>query len=368
MLELETQVPNTPAEENIEGYEEPTPGGWDGYPLDELVIRDERRAVQDVVRRISHRRFILDPDFQRPLVWDRQKQSRLIESILMRIPLPVFYVAEDMDGRMVVVDGRQRLTTLQEFIAGDLKLDLKDRPELDRKKFQDLEPRLQYRIEDCQLHFYIIAASVPERAKLDIFERVNGGEVLTRQEMRNALFSGPATKFLGTEAGSELFVKATGNSLNQSRMRDREFVNRFCSFSLLPLDAYRGNMDEWLAESLKMMNRAESGQLEDLRRRLHTGLTNNLAVFGKYAFRKHKATSQERGIINASLYDVMSTGLSTYEPELVAGCAEALRAAFFDLLADKDFEKAITYGPNTRREVNTRFRMANEMLSKVLDV
>src|SRR5690606_8518088 len=83
------------APSEIEGYEPPTPGGWEGYPLDELAIRDERRTAMDVVRRIENNRFILDPEFQRDFVWDKTKQSRLIESILLRIPLPVFYVAED---------------------------------------------------------------------------------------------------------------------------------------------------------------------------------------------------------------------------------------------------------------------------------
>src|SRR5436853_7006488 len=91
----------------VEGYEAPTPGGWEDYPLDELAIRDERRTAEDVVRRIEKGRFVLDPDFQREFVWDDKKQSRLIESILMRIPPPVFYAAEATEGRRIVVDGRE---------------------------------------------------------------------------------------------------------------------------------------------------------------------------------------------------------------------------------------------------------------------
>lgn len=155
-----------------EGVEPPTPGGWGDYPTDELEIRDESRTALDVVRRIEKGRFVLDPDFQREFVWDEKKQSRLIESILMRIPLPAFYVAEDAEGRLIVVDGRQRVTTLKRFINGELKLDLEDRKDLHGKKFDQLEARLQNRVEDCQLRFYIIDHKVPERARLDIFERV----------------------------------------------------------------------------------------------------------------------------------------------------------------------------------------------------
>lgn len=353
------------ASDGIEGYEPPTPGGWEDYPLDSLAIRDERRTAEDVVRRIVKGRFILDPDFQRDFVWDKNKQSRLIESILMRIPLPVFYVAEDSEGRLLVVDGRQRLTTLKRFLEGDLKLQVKDRQDLNGKRFADLEPRLQNRVEDCQLHFYIIDHDVPERARLDIFERVNGGEVLTRQQMRNAIYNGASTEFLRDQAKSQLFIEATGKSLNAKKMQDREFVNRFCSFSLLDLDSYRGDMDEWLARGLIKMNAMKDLELSILRDRFERSLRNNKGVFGKHAFRKHKQPDQQRSVINASLYDVMITGLADIPEQTVIDRADALRTCFYALMEDDVFIKAVTYGPNTGKEVRTRFAMAKQMFDEV---
>lgn len=355
----------TQASNMIEGYEPPTPGGWEGYPLDELAIRDERRTAEDVVRRIDKGRFILDPDFQRDFVWDKSKQSRLIESILMRIPLPVFYVAEDSEGRLIVVDGRQRLTTFQRFLAGHLTLDLEDRPDLNGKRFADLEPRLQNRVEDCQLHFYIIDHAVPERARLDIFERVNGGEVLTRQQMRNAIYNGASTAFLRDQASSQLFIEATGKSLNAKKMQDREFVNRFCSFSLFDLNSYRGDMDEWLARGLTVMNEMADSGLSTLRERFERSLRNNKTVFGKHAFRKHKTPEQQRSVINASLYDVMITGLADIEEPNVIEHADGLRARFYALMDNDVFIKAVTYGPNTGKEVRTRFSMGKQMFNEV---
>lgn len=351
----------------LEGYELPVPGGWEGYPLDELAIRDERRTTSDVIRRIKHKRFILDPDFQRGFVWDKDKQSRLIESILLRIPLPVFYVAEDDEGRLIVVDGRQRLTTLLHFLDNRLALQLKDRPELDGKRFDGLDVRLQNRVEDCQLLFYIIDRTVPERARLDIFERVNGGEVLTRQQMRNAIYNGPATTFLREEAETALFCEATGGSLNTDKMQDREMINRFCSFRLLNLDTYRGDMDDWLARGLEEVNRASQDDLDVLHNRFRRAMKNNLLVFGRQAFRKHSFQNQRRSVINASLFDVMSTGLARYSESRVAENAEMLRQSFFNLMEDDEFIHAITYGPNTPREVRTRFRIARAMFEEVFD-
>jgi len=357
-----------PAEEILDGYEPPAPGGWEGYPLDELAIRDERRTTSDVIRRIKNGRFVLDPDFQRGFVWDRDKQSRLIESILLRIPLPVFYVAEDNEGRLIVVDGRQRLTTLLHFLDNKLALQLRDRPELDGKRFDGLDVRLQNRVEDCQLLFYIIDRAVPERARLDIFERVNGGEVLTRQQMRNAIYNGRATAFLRDEAETGLFRQATGGSLNANKMQDREMINRFCSFSLLSLDTYRGDMDEWLAKGLEVMNKASPDELGNLSSRFRLAMKNNLVVFGRQAFRKHSFPNQRRSVLNASLFDVMSTGLARYPESRVKEKANMLREKFFNLMDDSGFIKAITYGPNTPREVRTRFRIASDMFAEVFDV
>lgn len=355
------------ANEVLDGYEVPVPGGWEGYPLDELAIRDERRTTSDVIRRIKSDRFVLDPDFQRGFVWDEDKQSRLIESILLRIPLPVFYVAEDVQGRLIVVDGRQRLTTLLHFLDNKLALRLKDRPELDGKRFEKLDVRLQNRVEDCQLLFYIIDRSVPERARLDIFERVNGGEVLTRQQMRNAIYNGPATVFLRDESETAIFRDATGGSLNTKKMQDREMINRFCSFWLLNLDAYRGDMDEWLAKGLEAMNKATKDDLELLSRRFRRAMKNNFMVFGRQAFRKHSLQNQRRSVLNASLFDVMSTGLARYSEDRVKESTEELRQEFFKLMDDDEFIRAITYGPNTPREVRTRFRIANAMFKEVFD-
>ena len=99
----------------------------------------------------------------------------------------------------------------------------------------------------------MIDAKVPEQARLDIFERVNGGVPLSRQQMRNCLFMGDATRFLKDEARTDIFRSATGRGLSAKKMRDREFVNRFCAFQILNIEKYR-DMDEFLADSLRAMN------------------------------------------------------------------------------------------------------------------
>lgn len=349
--------------EELEGLGDGQAASWGDYPIDTLLIRNETRTVHDVLRRIDRREFVMDPDFQRDFVWDPDKQSKLIESVVMRIPLPVFYLAEDDQERLVVVDGLQRLTTFQLFVNNELSLRLKDRPELNRKKFGDLPPKLQNRVEDCNLILYVIDAKVPEQARLDIFDRVNSGAPLTRQQMRNCLYTGHATRFLKDESQTEIFKEATGSSLRISTMRDREFVNRFCAFQVLDLEKYR-DMDEFLADGLKEMN-ARPKTLPALSSQFRTTLDNNFFLFDRHAFRKHEPGQDRRSVINASLWDVMSTGFSCYPREVVEENVHVAREAFYRLMDNEEFVDAITRGPNTANQVRRRFAMAREMFEDV---
>lgn len=362
---MSTEEPQVP--ENIEGLGSDEDAGWGDYPIDTVLIRNEQRTVFDVSRRISQESYVMNPDFQRDFIWPEDKQSKLIESVLMRIPLPVFYLAEDARGRMIIVDGLQRLSTFHRFLNNELKLKLPSQTEIHGKKFSDLSPKLQNRVEDCNLVLYIVDAKVPERARLDIFERVNGGVPLTRQQMRNCLYMGAATRFLKEEAGSDFFGQATGHSLRSDTMRDREFVNRFCAFRLLDIDSYtnKDEMDGFLARALTHMNQQPEELLIRLSSEFRNAMRNNLAVFGEHAFRKHRPAQERRGVLNASLWDVMSTGLSRIPEGQVLAHKDELQARFYALMGDDPFIASITYGPNSANQVRHRFDVMGRTLAEV---
>lgn len=353
-------------DEQIEGMDISLDDGLGDYPIDTLMIRTENRTVFEVVRRIKSGGFIMNPDFQRDFVWDLDKQSKLIESVLLRIPLPVFYLAENKKGQTIVVDGLQRLSTFKAYMDDEFALKLPRQINLNKKHFSQLAPKLKNRIEDCNLVLYVIDSKVHEQAKLDIFERVNSGEILTRQQMRNCIYSGKATKWLKTEAHTDLFIQVTGKSLDQKKMRDREFVNRFCSFFLIGIDAYKKEMDEFLAKSLDQMNEMADAELEKLSQQFRRGLANNLNLFQEHAFRKHIEGQKERSVINASLWDVMATGLAHYSEEQVKDQSERLKEAFYKLLKNEEFNDAITYSPNSTKNVKKRFELGQAMFWEVL--
>lgn len=365
----------TPEEEELEGKDASQPSGWGSdFPLDAVFVRNEQRTVSEVVKRIKAGRYQLDPDFQRDFVWPVDKQSRLIESCIMRIPLPVFYVAEALDGRIAVVDGLQRLTTFDRFLRGEFSLTLEtgeDQPShpLDGRKFTQLPIQLQERIEDTQLTLYILDQKAPERAKLDIFERVNSGVPLTRQQMRNCLFNGPATKWLKDAAGSPEFMAASGRSLQQKTMRDREAINRFCAFYLLGEESYKsGDMDDFLARGLKYMTE-HSSDLGNLSASFAHSMEANRYLFKEHAFRKslvREEASVARSVLNIALFDVFSVLLAGFTKDDITSHASEIREVSRTLISDEKFSHAITYSTNSTKQVGLRFKMAREALKLVM--
>lgn len=352
--------------EVIDGLTDDDDGSFGDYPIDTLLIRNENRTVHDVLRRIEKGSYVMDPEFQRDFIWPDDKQSKLIESVLMRIPLPVFYLAENSLGQMVVVDGLQRLSTFQRFVNNDLKLRLPKQNELNKKNFEGLSPKLQNRIEDCNLILYVIDAKVPPKALLDIFDRVNSGVPLTRQQMRNCLYSGAATAFLRSESKTGLFLEATGGSLKSETMRDREMINRFCAFSLMGVERYKGEMDSFLADVLKEMNEFAPAVLDSLSARFRRSLKNNFLLFGRHAFRKSGPEDTYRSAFNASLWDAMTIALSRYPEHLVEANAARLRSGYYGLFGYTAFNESITLGTNQLARVEMRFAMVDAMMREVL--
>ena len=165
------------------------------YDPEQIRVDTNNYSIKNVYDLIKDGDIDLSPSFQRNLVWDRKQKCRLIESILLRIPLPVFYFASDEEGLLSVVDGLQRLSAIRDFM--DNKFALSDLEYLDEScngRFYSKEPALDRkflrRIQNTQIGINIIDASSPSDVKYDVFRRLNtGGKPLNTQELRNCLAS-----------------------------------------------------------------------------------------------------------------------------------------------------------------------------------
>lgn len=304
--------------EEIEG-EETLNDGFDDdtiYPLNtnDIRIDKDRMSLVEIKRKYEERKqLILDPDFQRNEVWGKNKNLSYIESILMGIPLPIIYLFQTKDADIQVVDGRQRIGAIIDFMNNQFKLtELKIIKNIKGKKFADLEPIQQRKIEDYQIDAYIIKPSTPERIKIDIFDRVNrGGTKLNKQEMRNALYQGESTKLIKELSGLEIFKKATNNSIKSKQMKDRYIILRFIGFYLYfskQLDGieYKGNIDDFLAEVMQFLNNADAKLIVELKEIFDNAMQFAYANFGGDVFRFSNEGYASKRAINMALFECLS--------------------------------------------------------------
>jgi hypothetical protein len=281
-------------------------------------------ALDAVLRRIRNGTIILTPDFQRNQVWDIERKSLLIESMMLRIPLPMFYVSEDKDGIWEVVDGLQRLTTIRDFILGPdsdgkgFKIKgLEFWGELfDGKDFYSIEkklkmPRIVNNIMEAELSFTVINPDTPEKVKRNIFKRINtGGMRLSPQEIRHALYQGESTKFLKELISSDSYKRIMARTIKDDRMAGRELVLRYLAFHLRGPSSYRGDMDEYLSDTMRLLNGDTS--IEAARRYpkskmmsdFNRALERTSEIFGEHAFRRSRGRLRKTPI-NKSLFDCL---------------------------------------------------------------
>jgi len=370
---------------------------WGKLPYDPTTLQFEtvNDPVFSVLHQIQQGMILLQPDFQRNFVWNTKRQSQLIESILMRIPLPAFYLDASPEGRLQVMDGLQRLSTLDAFCnKKTLRLTgLRYRKDLDKKTFDDLPVGIQQVIlHRTRLTLHIIQSSTPKPVRFEVFSRLNsGGLTLTAQEIRHALYQGKATELLKQLAEDADFLRVTTRSINPLRMDDRECVLRFLAFHLFEYDEFQNerrddipnNLDDLLNRTMGQINSLSGTYLTQLAEIFRDSMRKAEAIFGLQAFRKVERTPGTRdridetsteGLIAAgrrqpvskALFEVWSVLLHPYSVEQLTNARRLIIIAFLDLLDDPDFVKAISLATGGRSAILYRFGKVQQMLLEAL--
>lgn len=344
-------------------------------PFDPTKIRVESKSmtVDLLVKRIRQREINLQPEFQRSAgLWKDGAQSRLIESLLIRIPIPAFYMDATDEDRWVVVDGLQRLTVLKRFIL-DKTLSLVDLEFLpyNGANWDELPRAMQRRIEETQVIVYLIQPGTPEEVKFNIFKRINtGGLPLSPQEIRHALNQGPAAEMLRDLAETEAFLSATGRGLRSNRMTDRECVLRFLAFMMTSWEDYKSqDLDGFLHERMRQLNQMTSDARGLMAQQFIEVMRRAFAVFGDDAFRKRYHRDAPRGVINKALFETWTVNLailSTDQAQRTVERKEQVRERFIALMNDRQFDQAVTQGTGDSRRVKKRFSAVKELLEGVL--
>lgn len=340
------------------------------YDVSKIDILFEPEYVDRLLKKFEIGELNLNPDFQRNEVWQIRQKSRLIESILIKIPIPSFYIDARDESNWIVIDGLQRLSTIIRYMKNEYALkDLEFLQELEGKKFSQLDRNFQRRIEDFKLTLYLIRPNTPEEIALNIFTRINTlGEPLTQQEVRHAIFNGKSTKLLQELANSQEFKETINPSpAMQKRMNDRELILRLLAFKLTSYHAYQksNNLAIFLAHAMKKINAMNDVEIENLKVFFKNSMKKAQEVFGKYAFRKIYENDSYRRPINKSLFETFGYALDKYDISILKQCKQNIVDNLrHDLTYDIVLESSISRATNNIENVKYRFKKVETLLEE----
>ena len=349
-------------------------------PFDPTKIRMNTNlmTIGLLCTRMKYNEINLSPDFKRKAgIWKEDAQSRLIESILIRIPLPGFYIDATNEARWIVIDGSQRLAAIKKFVLDkQLRLcNLDFLRQFEGKSFDDLPRNYQRRIEEAQITVFLIEKGTPDEVKFNIFKRINtsSGLALSAQEIRHALNQGFATQFLAQLANSEEFKRATDYSIRDDRMADHECVLRFLAFTLMLYTKYDKTIesfDDFLNKTMKDLNKMAPQTSDDLQRQFKRAMNAAYELFDKDAFRKRIKGNDPRQPINKALFESWSVNLSQLTDSqlaLLIQRRDIVRQKFIALMnIDRAFNEAISQGTGDQKKVKYRFKAIENMIMGVL--
>lgn len=345
------------------------------YPDLKIKIDKDQYSIYEMKRKYDRGKICMDPSFQRNFVWKNKQMSELIESVIIGIPLPLIYLAESQRGDLVVVDGRQRLTTFIKFLNGEFRLNgLRILKDINGCCFSDLEKEKRYSkyatsIEDFQLVVQVIKYPTPDKVRFDIFDRVNrGGTPLNKQEMRNALYQGQSTQMLKELSEGEAFLAATGGSISPKHMKDRYIILRALCFDLYQkrklTDAdgkiveYRSDIEDFLGTGMEFLNRMPSEELRGLKEEFERTMWHIYHIIGDNAFRIPTEYERRRPIsmtLFEALYYLFQPFVQIKEEDITK-----LQESVKELLKDPVFLESLQFSVDSKNHVDIRFHKVME--------
>ena len=342
------------------------------YP-DKVDFSRNNFSIFEIKRIIDNEEIILDPDFQRKSnIWKLPQKSKLIESILMGIPIPLFYFAENKNGGLSVVDGLQRLFAIKDFMDNKYEIkDVKYLQKINGLKFSQLERDDQQRIERYQLQVNVMSSSTPEYIKLNIFQRINSGSTpLNKQEMRHALYQGKSTKLLKELSDCNEFNDAVATKLNTVRMKDRYVILRALVFYIwknneniknintrIKTDLHN-DFDDFLGRYMRIMNSMTDEYINELKNIFKKSMVLLHTIYKKQTFRR----SEEKPVFNvvlfeslffitAALLDKINIDNDTWKKEL----DNIINQEWFQIRLDESFKGTNQMRACEKKSVNSVF-------------
>lgn len=329
--------------------------------------------LETLVKKINKNVIKLNPDYQRRHRWDVKTASKLIESLILNIPIPFVYISQDIDvdeeiddgvARYSVIDGQQRLTAITDFFNKEFQLEgLEALEPLNGCSYSDLPPFLVRRLEERTIRCLRIDSTLDQQVKFDIFERLNSGSVkLEPQELRNATCRGRFREAINDAANNQSFLRLahiSEGSAKRKKMEDVELVLRYFALTAMEgYEAYRGKFKLFLTDKMKEFNQLSQEDVQSLIDEFHQVIAliegNTDKPFAKYKFNAETEELDEMSQFNAAVYDA---AMAMSRKALLAGTAVNFEA-FVGLFKDKEFFEACQGSVNDVSKVRIRIEKA----------
>lgn len=389
-----------PSEENLwVKLPKEKPSRVSSAEIDERYVRGEGRIVTEtnreklpgfvgLLKQVNY--MDLRPFYQRRPRWSREKQSLLIESFIMNIPVPPVFLYEKDFNAYEVMDGQQRITALRDFYANKFELTgLKHWSEINGRYYHTLPDKIKSGLDRRSITSIVLlkesTTDEDEASSLreTVFERLNtGGVELTRQEIRNALYRGPVNDMLDRLSKLPKFraawdiplyveneIEKTPGLLDNpmfAKMEDVEMVLRF--FALRHAAHYKNGMQGFLDLYMRKSVTFDNKDIEILESQFTETLDLASYVYGDQLFRPFNAASNSWASKAHKAYaDAVMVGMSSFltRAEKVNGRADEIRHATEEMFRTQEKETFTGRG-NTKEDIQKRIRLFVEMVEKVI--
>jgi len=342
-----------------------------------VITKKADPEIRAICEKVDNGRLIVSPEFQRNYVWDRKPiiKSRLIESILLDIPIPIIYTAETEFGKEEVIDGQQRILTFHSFRNNKFILKgLTILKELNGKKYSELPEEFKDKFLDREITVIKILSQSQKDIKFEIFVRLNRGSIkLKEQELRNCIYRGNFNNLLKDLVKNKDFLRLQGLEKPHKRMDDAERILRFFAFCDKTEHNYRSPLKKFLNDYMEEKRNLNEEELEKKKKLFKKCVELCQQVFGNLSFRRYYLGNKENPEgkkdkkINEGLMDIQIYGFMQYEKRDIVGKEQIIKDAFIEMItSDEDVIDSIekgTYGtPQVRLRTEKWFNILRDII------
>ena len=343
-------------------------------PFDPIKIQIQSKpdTLRNIIERLKHDEIDMNTDFQRHAdLWTSAKMSRLIESILIRFPLPAFYFDVSDDDKWLIVDGLQRLSSIRKFVV-DKKLKLSGLEYLSALKgsnYDDLHRQYKRRIDECPITMFQIMPGTPKEVKYSVFRRINtGGLVLNNQEIRNALAKDKEREFLQKLTQNKYLLKSIGDQ--SRRMTDQELILRFIAFYKGDFIKSKMNIASFLDDAMIRIAKLKDSSLDKIEDTYNEAIKTCYSIFGEFSFEKRTLDDDsKRKRKNSTLFEVWMVSIARLDPKQrkqLVEMNEEIKIKFSELISDESFYRSISLATQKHDHVKIRYEKINKLIQEVI--